>query len=156
MWLDSQELDDFEDTEFTMDELKGSLIHRPESTKLKCPHCGKTLAAFQYRLNSLQLEYCEDSHGFWLDSGEAERIMRLMDQREKDMNRKAEAETEWAQMLQKLRKRRNDPRPCAESYQRVKCPEDLEQPIVTRWKRKRISMSPKSIVRNICAQMAVI
>ena len=105
MWLDSQELDDLEDAEFTMDDLKGSLIHRPEATKLKCPHCEKTLTVFQYRLNSLQLEYCEDSHGFWLDSGEAERIMGLMDQREKDMNRKAEAETEWTKMLQKLRKK---------------------------------------------------
>ena len=107
MWLDFQELDDLEDKEYSMDELKGSLIHRPENTKLKCPHCEKNLTSFQYRLNSLQLEYCEDSHGFWLDSGEAERIMELMDLRGKNMERKFEAETEWSKMLQKLRGRRS-------------------------------------------------
>jgi Zn-finger nucleic acid-binding protein len=106
MWLDSQELDDLEDQEFSEDNLKGSLIHRPESTNLKCPHCQKTLISFQYRLNSLQLEYCEDSHGYWLDAGEAERVMGLMDQREKDMARKFEAEDDWAHMLQKLRKKK--------------------------------------------------
>jgi uncharacterized protein len=106
MWLDYQELDDLEDKEFSVDDLKGSLIHRQEDTDLKCPHCEKTLKSFQYRLNSLQLEYCEDSHGFWLDSGEAERIMTLMDQREKNMERKFEAEAEWGDMLQKLRKKK--------------------------------------------------
>ena len=104
MWLDFKNLTIWKIRIYD-GRFKGSLIHRPESTKLKCPHCEKTLTVFQYRLNSLQLEYCEDLHGFWLDSGEAERIMGLMDQREKDMNRKAEAETEWAQMLQKLRKK---------------------------------------------------
>lgn len=103
MWLDFQELDDLEDKEFSIDELKGSLIHRPENVNLKCPRCEKTLKSFQYRLSGLQLEYCEDSHGFWLDSGEAERVTGLMDQREKDMARKLEAEAEWVKMLQKFR-----------------------------------------------------
>jgi uncharacterized protein len=106
MWLDFQELDDLEDKEFTKDELKGSLIYNPQGTNLKCPHCDKTLVSFQYRINSLQLEYCEDSHGYWLDAGEAERVMALMDQREKNMERKYEAESEWTQMLQKLRGKR--------------------------------------------------
>jgi Zn-finger nucleic acid-binding protein len=106
MWLDSQELDDLEDKEFSADELKGSLIYRPEQTTLKCPHCDKTLTSFQYRINSLQLEYCEDSHGFWLDAGEAERVMGLMEQREKDMARKFEAEDDWAHMIKKLRKKK--------------------------------------------------
>ena len=106
MWLDFQELDDLEDKEFTKDELKGSLIYNPQGTNLKCPHCEKTLVSFQYRINSLLLEYCEDLHGYWLDAGEAERVMELMDQREKNMERKFEAELEWTQMLQKLRGKR--------------------------------------------------
>lgn len=106
MWLDYQELDELEDTEYSMDDMKGSLIHRPEAVNLKCPHCEKSLTSFQYRLNNLHLEYCEDSHGFWLDSGEAERILGLMNQREKDMERKNEAEAGWAKTLQKLRKKK--------------------------------------------------
>jgi Zn-finger nucleic acid-binding protein len=105
MWFDFQELDDLEDKEFSIDELKGSLIYRPEDVNLKCPTCEKNLKSFQYRINDLHLEYCEDSHGFWLDSGEAERILELMDQREKDIDRKAKAEADWARMLKRFRKK---------------------------------------------------
>jgi Zn-finger nucleic acid-binding protein len=103
MWLDNQELDDLEDKEFSADNFKGSLIHRPSEVNIKCPHCGKDLKSFQYRLNDLHLEYCEDLHGYWLDSGEEERIIQIMEQREKDIKRKFKAEEEWVKMLKRFR-----------------------------------------------------
>ena len=105
MWFDYQELDELEDVEFSIDELKGSLIHRPEAVQIKCPHCGKTLKSFQYRLYDLHLEYCEDLHGFWLDAGEEKQVMSVMAQREKDMNRKFKAEAEWAKTLKQFRRK---------------------------------------------------
>jgi Zn-finger nucleic acid-binding protein len=51
------------------------------------------------------LEYCEDSDGFWLDSGEGDRILKLMELREKDIKRKFKAEAEWAKMLRMFRKK---------------------------------------------------
>lgn len=99
MWLDVDELDQLEDKAFENDDLKGSLIFRSRATEHPCPHCGDELARFQYRLHDLELEYCENEHGFWLDEGEEKRILELMTAREKDMNRKHSAETQWSGTL---------------------------------------------------------
>lgn len=105
MWLDYQELDELEDKEFSFDNYKGSLIHRPVDVNLNCPRCGKNLKSFQYRLNDLHLEYCEDSDGFWLDAGEGDRILKLMELRGKDIKIKFKAEADWAKMLRMFRKK---------------------------------------------------
>ena len=105
MWFDYEELDMLEDKEFAMDDLKGSLIHREQETDMKCPRCGKPMRRFQYRLYSLELEYCVEGHGFWLDKGEEQRVLAIMSQREKDMERKFKAEDEWNKMLKRFRNR---------------------------------------------------
>jgi Zn-finger nucleic acid-binding protein len=103
MWLDAQELDELEDTVYTKDDLKGTMIFSSQPTEYPCPHCQSPLKRFEYRLYSLELEFCENGHGFWLDENEAERVLELMKKREQDMQRKFEAESEWQQMIQKLR-----------------------------------------------------
>ena len=103
MWLDAQELDELEDQAYDKDEYKGSLIVSSSPTQYPCPHCGKPLRRFQYRLHSLELEYCEDGHGFWLDEDEEQRVLELMKAREQDMSRKFDAEAEWQNVLRKLR-----------------------------------------------------
>ncbi len=103
IWLDAEELDELEDQAYDKDEYKGSLFVFSTPTEYPCPHCGKPLQRFQYRLNSLELEYCEDGHGFWLDADEEKRVLELMEAREKDMRRKFDAEADWRDMLQKLR-----------------------------------------------------
>jgi Zn-finger nucleic acid-binding protein len=103
MWLDSDELDRLEDVAFSKDSLKGSLIHRETATSLPCPHCGKPLFEFQYRLYSLKLDLCiEENHGFWLDAGEDERVLEIMRQRSSEMSRKHEVESEWRMMLKEM------------------------------------------------------
>jgi Zn-finger nucleic acid-binding protein len=103
MWLDAQELDTLEDKAFAEDNLKGSLMTRSEATARLCPHCRKPLREFEYRINSLKLDYCEQGDGYWLDAHEAERVVDLMTQRSAAMERKFAAESDWKQMLQKFR-----------------------------------------------------
>lgn len=100
MWLDFNELDKLEDVIFDEDEHKGSLVHFQTRTEFPCPHCGMLLDEFKYRLYDLKLETCaENNHGFWLDAGEDERVMEIMQKRAGDMQRKINAETEWKQIL---------------------------------------------------------
>ena len=103
MWLDSLELDQLEDTAFDDDSHKGSLVHFQSKTLYPCPHCGNELDEFQYRLYDLKLEYCATKdHGFWLDAGEDERVIEIMRQRAKDIQRKLDAETTWKQTLKEM------------------------------------------------------
>lgn len=100
MWLDFHELDQLEDITFNKDEHKGSLIHFQSKTNHPCPHCGNPLDEFQYRLYDLHLDTCtENDHGFWLDAGEDERVMEIMQKRAAEIQRKISAEAEWKQML---------------------------------------------------------
>jgi Zn-finger nucleic acid-binding protein len=103
MWLDANELDRLEDAAFDEDQLKGSLLHREQSTELLCPHCGKPLTEFQYRLYSLKLDFCaQQDHGFWLDAGEDERVLEIMRQRAAEMRRKLDVESEWRKTLKQM------------------------------------------------------
>lgn len=103
MWLDFYELDKLEDIVFEDDEHKGSLVHFQKQTEYPCPHCGKNLDEFQYRLFDLKLDTCTvNDHGFWLDAGEDERVMDLMQKRSENIQRKLNAEVEWKQMLKGL------------------------------------------------------
>ena len=103
MWLDYGELDQLEDTVFDKDELKGSLMFRSFDSKLVCPKCGGRMQLFNYRAYNLELDFCEQEHGVWLDAGEEKRVLELMKKQIKDLNRKAKAEKEWGDFLVKLR-----------------------------------------------------
>ena len=103
MWLDVVELDRPEDMVFDEDDRKGSLIHFQTKTMYPCPHCETNLEEFQYRLYDLKLEYCaENAHGFWLDSGEDERVMDIMRRRACEMKRKIDVELQWRQTLKDM------------------------------------------------------
>jgi Zn-finger nucleic acid-binding protein len=100
MWLDFFELDKLEDVVFDEDAHKGSLVHFQTQTEFPCPHCGAKLDEFQYRLYDLKLDTCTaNAHGFWLDAGEDERVMEIMQKRAAETQRKISAEAEWKQML---------------------------------------------------------
>jgi Zn-finger nucleic acid-binding protein len=103
MWLDLHELDKLEDTAFADDNRKGSLIHFQTKTNFPCPHCGKSLEEFEYRLYNLKLDACtENSHGFWLDAGEDERVIEAMKHRASEIKRKIDAESEWKKILKNM------------------------------------------------------
>lgn len=103
MWLDINELDKLEDVVFDDDSHKGSLVHSQNGTDFPCPLCGLPMNEFQYRLYDLRLDYCaENGHGFWLDAGEDERVIKVMGQRAGDIQRKLDAEAEWRRLLKNL------------------------------------------------------
>lgn len=103
MWLDYGELDQLEDEVLDRDDIKGTLVYGSFKGDLPCPKCGRPMSAFSYRANNLQLDLCEQGHGTWLDAGEEKRVLDLMEQRIKDLDRKSRAEAEWGGMLQGLR-----------------------------------------------------
>jgi Zn-finger nucleic acid-binding protein len=104
MWLNCQELEQLEDEVFDFgDDEKGSLMLGSTATNSKCPQCGKLLREFQYRLYDLEMDYCEDGHGYWLTEDEDKRVLELMKKEEKDLGRKVLAEDRWAAHLQYLR-----------------------------------------------------
>ncbi len=106
MWLDYPELDAIEDSVMTDDHGKGTMVWNPVQTELLCPVCGEKMNTFDYRLERLQIEVCPKGHGFWLDRGEEERVVKAMKDRLAGQERSAKAESEWAGFLGKMRKKR--------------------------------------------------
>ncbi len=104
MWLEYQELEQLEDEVFDFgDDEKGTLIFSSTATTAKCPECNAPLRRFQYRLYDLELEFCENQHGYWLDEDEDTRVLELMRKEEKDFQRKLLAENKWAAILHRMR-----------------------------------------------------
>jgi Zn-finger nucleic acid-binding protein len=104
MWLSPQELEQLEDEVFDFgDDEKGSLMLGSTTTALKCPQCGKPMKSFQYRLYDLEMDFCEDGHGFWLAAGEDKRVLELMKIEEHDLGRTVLAEDRWAAHMRYLR-----------------------------------------------------
>ena len=103
MWLTRQELTDLEDEVFDFgDDEKGSLMLGSSAAALKCPQCGKPMKSFQYRLYDLEMDFCEDGHGFWLTADEDKRILELMTKEEKNLGRSILAEDRFAAHLRYL------------------------------------------------------
>jgi Zn-finger nucleic acid-binding protein len=103
MWLDYGELDQLEDTVLDKDEIKGTMMYSTFQGKLACPKCGEIMQRFNYRAYDLELDFCRQGHGTWLDAGEEKKVLELMEQRIRDLNRKAKAEAEWGDFLKKIR-----------------------------------------------------
>jgi Zn-finger nucleic acid-binding protein len=103
MWLSSRELAELEDEVFDFgDDEKGSLMLGSEPTNRNCPQCAKLMKTFQYRLYDLELDFCEDRHGYWLDADEDKRVLQLMKDEEKNLGRKVLAEDRFAAHLRYL------------------------------------------------------
>jgi Zn-finger nucleic acid-binding protein len=104
MWLSRQELEQLEDEAFDLGEdEKGTLIFSATATTRKCPQCSKPMKRFAYRLYDLEMDFCEDGHGFWLDADEDKRVLDLMKKEEAGLERKARAEDRWALQIRHLR-----------------------------------------------------
>ncbi|MGA2285285.1 MAG: zf-TFIIB domain-containing protein [Dehalococcoidia bacterium] len=103
LWLDYTDLDKLEDVALDEDEEKGTLIYDPRPSDISCPRCGGPMETFDYRAWDLQLDLCKKQDGFWLDRGEEVKVLDLMKERIKDLNRSASAETQWANLLRKVK-----------------------------------------------------
>jgi Zn-finger nucleic acid-binding protein len=104
MWLEHQELDQLEDEVFDFgDDAKGTLVFSSTPTTAKCPECDALLKRFKYRLFDLELEFCGNQHGYWLDEDEDKRVLELMKKEETDYERKVLAEDKWTTVLKHMR-----------------------------------------------------
>ena len=102
-WLDHHEMDELEarvapDPNYR----RGMIEYARRESELNCPVCGKRMLAFNYRANPLELDRCEDEHGWWLDAGEVGRVRDLIEERVRGLHRAASAEESWGQFLKGL------------------------------------------------------
>ena len=103
-WLDENELSQLEATvESTEDQRAGMIEYAERSSELKCPKCGGSMSAFNYRAYNLELDVCDQHHGFWLDEGEAIRVREIIEERVEGLERSAKAEAGWDKFLDDLR-----------------------------------------------------
>jgi Zn-finger nucleic acid-binding protein len=99
-WLDHHELDHLEATASSDDDARRATIeYAKRQSELNCPVCGKRMRAFNYRAYNLELDTCEDEHGFWLDPGEEGRVRDIIEERVRGLQRAASAEEAWADFL---------------------------------------------------------
>jgi Zn-finger nucleic acid-binding protein len=104
MWLTCRELTQLEDEVFDFgDNEKGSLMLTSTPTTRKCPQCSKLMRSFEYRFYDLQMDFCEDLHGYWLTANEDKRVLELMKKEEKNLGRKVLAEDRFAAHVRYLR-----------------------------------------------------
>ena len=97
-------MDELEDKAFYDDDnLKGRMIFGVTPSIRSCPKCGNKIKKFNYRFYDLELETCDQNHGFWLDKGEEQRILELMKEEEINLHNKVEAEDQWVGVLRRLR-----------------------------------------------------
>jgi len=104
-WLDYPELDQLEATVASEEERRATVVYFPRPSEVACPKCGKQMTAFDYRAHNLELNACEDEHGFWLDAGEEGRVRDIVEERVRDLARSASAERAWGQFLAGMRRR---------------------------------------------------
>jgi Zn-finger nucleic acid-binding protein len=104
MWLEHQELDQLEDEVFDFgDRWKGTLVFSSTATTDKCPECAALLQRFRYRFYDLEMEFCPNQHGYWLEDNEDTRVLEVMKREELDLERKLLAENKWSKTLKHMR-----------------------------------------------------
>jgi Zn-finger nucleic acid-binding protein len=104
MWLEHQELEQLEDEVFDFGEhAKGTLVVDSTPTVDKCPECSALLQRFRYRFYDLEMELCENQHGYWLTEDEDTRVLELMKAEEAHLQRKLRAEDQWVATLRHMR-----------------------------------------------------
>ena len=103
MWLEHPELEQLEDEVFDFgDRWKGSLVFGSSATTHQCPECDALLQRFKYRFYEMEMEFCPNQHGYWLEADEDTRVLELMKKEEADLQRKLLAEDKWAAVLRHM------------------------------------------------------
>jgi Zn-finger nucleic acid-binding protein len=96
-WLDHHELNELEATVAPdADDRRAMIEYAKRPSELTCPACAKPMRAFNYRAYNLELDTCEDEHGFWLDAGEERSLSDVMVERVRGLARAASAQEAWS------------------------------------------------------------
>lgn len=95
-WYEDEELAELEATVTDdPDHRRGMIDYAKRESELSCPECGAKMRAFNYRAYDLELDACEEAHGFWLDVDEAARVRDVMKERVAGLSRSASAQEAW-------------------------------------------------------------
>jgi uncharacterized protein len=106
-WLDHHELDHLEATvPSTEAERVATVQYAKRDSELNCPVCGNRMTGFNYRAYNLELDTCQEQHGFWLDAGEEGRVRDIIEERVRGLKRSASAEAAWGNFLDGLSRRK--------------------------------------------------
>ena len=99
-WLDHGELDALEALTAPDPSHRRAMVeYGKRESELECPVCGRRMRAFNYRAYDLELDTCQEEHGFWLDAGEEGRVHDVMDERVRGLARASSAEDAWGRFL---------------------------------------------------------
>jgi Zn-finger nucleic acid-binding protein len=98
-WLDHHELDALEAVRASEEDRRAMIQYARRDSELDCPVCGERMAAFNYRAYNLEIDTCDQEHGFWLDAGEEGRVHDIIDERVRGLRRAASAEAAWDDFL---------------------------------------------------------
>ncbi len=103
-WLDHHELDELEATvPSTPEQRRATIQYGNRQSYLSCPVCEKRMTAFNYRAYDLEMDTCEDEHGFWLDAGDSGRVRDIIEERIRGLDRAASAEESWDRFIDGLK-----------------------------------------------------
>ena len=99
-WLDHHELVALEASVASGEhERAGTVEYAKRPSELDCPVCGQRMRAFNYRAYNLEIDTCEQEHGFWLDAGEDGLLRDVMEERVRGLARASSAEEAWGKFL---------------------------------------------------------
>ena len=101
-WLDHHQLDELEATRADEQERRATIQYAHRESELRCPICGERMNAFNYRAYDLEIDTCQQEHGFWLDAGEEGQIRDIIDERVRGLERSSSAEASWDHFLDSL------------------------------------------------------
>jgi Zn-finger nucleic acid-binding protein len=101
-WLEHDELGELEATVGDEDQRRGMIEYAQHESTLFCPLCGKKMRTFNYRAYDLELDTCEEQHGFWLDAREEGRVRDIMEERVRGLERAASAEESWGKVVKRM------------------------------------------------------
>lgn len=96
IWLDHHELESLEQQHADDDTRRGMIDYSRRRGELMCPVCGKLMEAFNYRAHNLELDRCDEQHGFWLDTGEEGAVKDVLLDRAMGLARAQMAEAGFA------------------------------------------------------------
>ncbi len=102
-WLENDELGQLESKVADEEQRSGMIDYAKQPSELLCPVCDKQMVAFNYRAYNLNLDTCEDQHGYWLDAGEEGRVRDVMEERVRGLERSATAEEAWGNFLGRIK-----------------------------------------------------
>lgn len=95
LWLDAHELDELEAKHADETTRRATVDYARRPSGLACPVCGRAMTAFNYRAHNVELDTCDDEHGYWLDAGEDREVLAVLQARGRGLRRVPGAEAAW-------------------------------------------------------------